>query len=104
MKGLIVNIYKHSNGDSSNGGISSRCDQAVLVGPGIPEIFEASDNMPAVKLVTRHIGRSYIHAEPVDACPSNRTGYMAGGCYIHSSDSRVRRFIEYPVSLHDRTE
>jgi len=105
MKGLILNIYKDSKGDCSNGGISSYCDQVVLVGPEFDEIFDAADDMPAVKLVKREIGDStYIHAEPVDACPGDKIGYMAGGSFVHSSDSRVRRVLQYPIALHDRAE
>ena len=104
-KGLNVNIYKPHYGDSSNGGISSQFDQAVVIDPSMPEIFEADKDSPALKLVRRNIGGSvYIHAEPVDPCPSNQVGYMFGGCFVYTSDSRFRNVCQYPIPLHDRSE
>ena len=104
LKGLIVSIYESKDiGNCSNGGISSYCDKVVLVGEGIPEIFEANESRPAVKIVHRVIGgRDYYHAEPVEPCPPGDLGYMAGGCYIGCSDSRFP--FSYPISLHDRSE
>lgn len=105
MQGLIVSIY--SNGvNCSNGGISSRVNKAIIIGDDIPQLFEARDDMPAIKIIRRNIGgREYIHAEPVNPCPSNEIGYMAGGCFVYSSDSRFRQLIcDYPIALHDRSE
>ena len=105
MKGLIAWIYRNGS-DCSNGGISSRCDKDVVVGPDIPEIFEASEDMPAVKIVKRVIaGSLYVHAEPLTWRESDEITGMAGGTFIYSTDSRFRECVnEYPVSLHDRGE
>ena len=68
--------------------------------------FTPSDDAPAVRLVRRRIGgEEYIHAEPVDPCPSGACR-MAGGTFIYSCDSRYREAVghSYPVSLHDRHE
>jgi hypothetical protein len=63
--GLHCNILKPSYGDCSNGGLSSKVNEVTLVEAKGP--FEASDEYPAVKLVTRHLfGRDYTHAEPVE--------------------------------------
>lgn len=103
MKGLIVEIYKPSHGDSSNGGLSSKCGKALLVGKGIPEIFDASDDCPAVEIVERIVcGDTYLTAYPVKEAPQHQTLYMFGGCFIYTSDSRFP--ATYPVPLHDRSE
>ena len=105
LKGLLCSIFEDKDGHNcSNNGISARCKQVIVVGPGIPEIFEASEDCPAVKLVRRNLfGKEYVHAEPVDQ-PEGLVGPMAGGAFIYSCDSRFRKLNEYPISLHDRFE
>lgn len=104
MRGLIVNLYESkSHGNCSNHGMSSRCKIATLVGKGIDEVFEVSDDAPAVHIVERSIyGKPYLTAYPIESCPSNKTGYSFGGVFIFSSDSRFP--ADYPIPLHDRTE
>lgn len=112
-KGLLVFILK-SGGKSYDGkaNFSSRVDKAVLLPssdfPDVPEIFEPSNDAPAVVMVKRKIfgGKpAYLTAYPadVDGNPDNvKVCRMAGGCYIEACDSRFP--AEYPVPLHDRTE
>jgi hypothetical protein len=110
MKGLTVEIFKPSFGDCSNQGISSRCSEVVLVGDGMPELSEATEARPAVRIVRRmlpsklHDGArfEYLHAEPVEGKDSARVGWMFGGTCIYTSDSRFPS--EYPIKLHDRQE
>jgi hypothetical protein len=91
--------------DCTNGGVTSKFDDFVLVGPGIDEIFPATATRPALKIVRRNIGgKQYVHAEPVAPCPSNCVGYMFGGNFVTCSDSRVRAINEYPIPVHDRVE
>jgi hypothetical protein len=101
-KGLRADIYRYNNQDFSNHGISSRCHQVTIVGPGIPEVFEATDEAPAVELY--HIGNS-VNLRPLDK-PSGAVGPMMGGCYVGSSDSRFGDAIGFygAVALHDRFE
>lgn len=104
MKGLIVEIYKAGFGDCSNGGISSKSDKCLLVGRGIPEIFEAGE-YPVVTVVERDLrGEIYLTAYPVDNEGHIDRSTMMGGCFIYTSDSRFRRISAYPVPLHDRKE
>jgi len=99
--GLHCEIFKPSFGDCSNNGLSSKAESVTLVEADGP--FEADEKHPAVKLVTRHLsGRDYTHAEPVVEVPSDKCGYMFGGTYISTSDSRFP--ADYPIPLHDRTE
>lgn len=105
LKGLRADIYKHSGQDFSNGGISSRCNEVTIVGPGIPEVHEANEHAPAVRINVRQIGGPVVSLEPVDK-PSGVVGPMAGGCYVGTCDSRLREAIGFygAVSLHDRFE
>lgn len=103
-KGLLCSVYKNPlYKGCSNGGISSKVDHVVLIGPGVPEIFEPTDDCPAVKLVRRNIGgKEYLHAEPIEEGKETLIGPMAGGSYIYTVDSRFPNL--YPISLHDRYE
>lgn len=102
LKGLHAYIYRQGT-DCSNGGISSRCDAVTIVGEGIPEVFSAREDAPAVRVVRRQFASGqYVHLEPVDQ-PAGMCGPMFGGTLVYSSDSRFRELVSpYAVSLHDR--
>lgn len=103
MKGLRASIYENKEfGNSSNKGISSKVKEVTVVGEGIPEIFQVNESAPAVKIIKRDIGGEYLHAEPVEGKDPNTVGWMAGGAFIYSSDSRFPS--KYPIGLHDRQE
>jgi len=95
-KGLILEIYRSDYDSVINkmNGIKS----VVLVDKAMPEIFEASEDMPAVKIVTRNLfGKDYTHAEPL------KPGFYAfGGTFLYTSDSRLSAVAKYPIPLHDR--
>jgi hypothetical protein len=102
--GLICTVFRAASfPDCTNGGISSRCDVVTLIGLGKKaEIFAATPERPAVRLVKRTIyGKEYLHAEVLDR-PKGMVGPMAGGNFIYCSDSRFSS--SYPLSLHDRFE
>ena len=103
-KGLLAYILKDSLGDCSNDGISSKAQRVIIVGDNIPKIFETDEKTPAIKIVKRNLSNGeYIHAEPLENPRGN--GWMAGGAFIYSCDSRFRELVNaYPVSLHDRQE
>lgn len=105
-KGLIVSVLREANGsDCTNGGVSSKYNEFVLVDPMLDEVFESNSKRPALKIVRRTIGYNiYVHAEPLEACPSNKVGYMAGGNFVYSCDSRLHSICPYPIPVHDRTE
>jgi hypothetical protein len=104
MKGIHANIYLPYYGSSANGGVSGHVRSVTIVGEGIAEIFEAQDDCPAVELVTRSFGglRPYTYAQPIEPVPDGMNGYMFGGSFIYSSDSRFPS--ELPIPLHDRCE
>ena len=105
MRALPINVYKNeTSGDCSNNGISSRYSRVLLVCEDGP-IYVDTNNPPKnlVKLVKRTIfGIEYMHLEPCERAEGN--GYMFGGCYCSSSDSRFKRISDYPLPLHDRQE
>ena len=103
MKGLIASIYRYSENDCSNGGISSKVNQVVIVGEGIPEIFEATEKCPAVTIEKHIYGfqkGEYVFARPV--CIDKGTHCMSGGTFIYTHDSRFP--FNHPIALHDRVE
>jgi hypothetical protein len=103
MKGMLVHVLRSSYGDCTNNGISSGYDQFVLVGPGVPEIFEPSDKIPALLLEDR--GRWGYRAVPMYDRRATDKGYvgpMMGGNFVHTSDSRMP--TPHPIPVHDRYE
>jgi len=100
--GLLATVYRAAGlGDCTNGGITSRVDQVVIVGEG-SEIFEPSDDAPAVVIVRKSYRfGDYMFAKPV-ALGDRQS--MFGGNYITCSDSRVRAINKYPIPVHDRIE
>lgn len=105
MKGLIVGIHGQVGWRPDPLSVMGGKAYVVVVGDGIPEMFESSEDAPAVIIVHREVGgKKYIHAEPANKY-GPRPYYMFGGTFIFSSDSRFRELInDYPVPLHDRTE
>jgi len=106
MKGMIVEIYKSHLGDCSNFGISSKYHEVLVMGEGIPELTEDDGKIPVVVIRRMtYAGEKYIIAEPNEFPKQGHIGWMAGGCFIWSCDSRFRENIsEQPVPLHDRQE
>jgi hypothetical protein len=107
-KGLIVDVLREApnplfpNADTTNGGVSRKYNSFVLVGEGVPEVFEERKDLPALKLVKRNFGgRIYLHAEPFEK-PEGHVGPMSGGNFVYSCDSRFPN--DYPISIHDRFE
>lgn len=96
-KGMILDVFRHGDRDCTNDGITSRHDQVLLVGENIPEIFEAPE-LPRVIVCNRG---DYIYARPDD---DHEFGYMMGGNFIATTDSRIRRISKYPIPVHDRRE
>ena len=108
MKGLTVYIYKN-NGDCSNGGLSSKYSKATLIGKNVDgvnvaSVVEPSEDAPAVKLVSKKAleGGTLYYCEPVEVKKEGYAGYMFGGCFVYSCDSRFP--FRYPIKLFDRQE
>lgn len=97
-KGLLVEVLR-SKLESTNGGVSSFNDTIFLIGEGVPEVFEENNKYPVLKLVRRG---TYLHAEPNWKPTPGHIGWMMGGNFIYSSDSRFPN--DYPIAVHDRQE
>lgn len=102
LKGLIVEVYRSADqSDCTNNGLSSKVKSILLTGPGIPDIFTASSDCPAFKVVERNLQRGeYLHVEPWER-PAG-SGWMYGGNHCYTSDSRFPS--QYPLKIHDRQE
>ncbi len=104
-KGMILDVYRHvrrgafAATDCTNGGISATRCELLLVGEGVPEIFEETPERPAVKIGSAG-GRP--HLRPVD---DDGVWFMFGGNFAYSCDSRLRPLLgDGPVHIHDRRE
>lgn len=96
MKGLHANIYRSDYNCDIN--VMKDVKSVTIIDNMMPEIFEADEQHPAVRIVRRNLPDGlYIHAEPLEP------GFYAfGGSYIACSDSRIRAINKYPIPLHDR--
>jgi hypothetical protein len=94
-KGLLVSILDSGFIDGLSPMRSAK--GAIIIDIGC-EVFQTSDEHPAVKLVHRNLPSGpYVHAVP------DLPGMWAfGGRFIYSSDSRFRELNAYPIPLHDR--
>ena len=104
MKALSVEVYKSQFGNCSNGGLSSKYKDILVVCPdGNVEVDESNPPENLCKIVERDLGFTvYKHVEPV-ARPKG-VGWMASGAIAYTCDSRFRRMSEYPLVMHDRQE
>ena len=101
MKGLLCGIYQSKEiGNCSNGGISSKVSSVILCGAGIPGIFEPTKEHPGV-ILDKKMGH-YLYCYPSEGRDESKVGWMSGGTFVYSSDSRFPS--DYPIPLHDRQE
>ena len=100
-KGLLVNVLRSKGGGATNGGVSSKYDDLLLVGEGVPEIFDEDEAYPTVTLIKHQLhgeDRPYLSVKPY----SIEVHSMMGGNFIWSSDSRFPS--RQPIAIHDRVE
>ncbi len=109
-KYISLEIYKPSFGDCSNGGLSSKYSNCYIeCERGWIDEDKILDDA-IVKLEKGAFGT--IHLVPTKPIEKNCVGYMMGGCYVASSDSRFHELIKKTfgidfygaIALHDRTE
>lgn len=110
-KYIKLEIFKNRGEDYSNGGLSSYFDSCYLE---CEDGWIEEDRVPKsaiVELVDNAFGT--VCLQPIKPVESNEVGYMMGGCYVSSSDSRFSKMVEKKlgvrswhgaVALHDRTE
>lgn len=100
-RAMPVDIFKSRFGDCSNHGISERFSEILIEhSKGIREYDDENPPENLCKVVERGY---YRCVEPV-AKPTG-VGWMASGCVVDGSDSRVRDLLGgYPLRLHDCQE
>lgn len=107
-QGLRVDILRPADGmDCTNDGISSKVTQAVLIGDEVLcDVFTPRADSPALYLYRRH---HILCAIPADLSAHVRNGlliyldgWMAGGNYVVSTDSRFPSLA--PIAVFDRRE
>lgn len=107
-KGFTVSIYKFPLGDCTNGGLSGGTTKNItIVGDAAPAMYEPDKDAPGFKVVTKHYSfGSHTHLEPLDPPPDGHIGWMMGGNFAHTSDSRWKDIAghAYPLPIHDRSE
>lgn len=114
VNALYVEVYRSKDyfnpdedSDCTNGGISSKYNYLYVVCPNGPDLID-EDDPRLIKIVKRTFGsRVVFHAEPYKECPSGCVGWMAGGNYVATCDSRFGELVEGmygAVNLHDRCE
>ena len=107
-KALPIYVYRQpAFGDCTNFGISSRYDELLCLCPdGFMDVDLDDPPENLVKIVKRGIfGDAVYHIEPV--APPTDIGWMAGGNYAATCDTRFSRMIGGmygAVAIHDRQE
>jgi hypothetical protein len=102
-KGFTAGIFESKEiGNCSNWGISSRAKSVMIASPNeCLHVFNINTEKDEIVVIKKR--GDYVYAEPIDA--PKGCGWMMGGSFIYSCDSRFRSEInEYPVPLHDRQE
>lgn len=97
LKGMRASIYRDADGgDYTNGRISAKVKNVVLIGCGMDEIFEPSEDCPALFL-SEHMGDIVAHPQMVETHT-----FSFGGNFAYSSDSRFNEVCGGPIRIHDR--
>lgn len=126
-KGMRLSVYSNPKyRQCAAGGISERVEDVTVVGivdhttevngfatmiqlPRHAQVFEPTEDAPAVVLVLRRIGREVWHVTPADAYADDgkmQHWYAAGGSYVATTESRLSELTGHygAFALHDRKE
>lgn len=104
--GFQVDVYRNAYVSSGSEGLTSKVNSVVLIGAGLPEMHEPTEQCPALILYRKklHDGTYYYYCEPITDPDTGFRGWMAGGNYVFCNDSRFRQITGYPIPVHDRQE
>ena len=107
MKALPITVYRNGKYDCTNGGISSRFNELLLICEnGFIDVDETNPPENLVKLKARYLfGEIHYSIEPVKK--PEGAGWMMGGNYAAASDSRFWDMVGHAhgaVAVHDRQE
>ena len=106
-KGMRLSVYR--SGSCCTNGPSATERSITLIGEGVPEIFEPTEDAPAMFLTRTHDRFPPIIVPEASPPPMQ---YSAGGNFAWSSDSRFRELVmeltggthDGPIAIHDRNE
>ena len=107
---LPIDVYKNKSYERcSNGGITERFDRLLLVcKEGFIEVDDENPPENLVVLKERHLfGNTHYHIEPYRKPDKGCVGWMAGGSYAATCDSRFTNMLGglyAAISVHDRQE
>lgn len=102
MKKILTFVFKHSLGDCSNNGLTSKYDHLNLYHGDLNE--EEINELPEDSLILIErvlFGKQANYAVPVEIYKTKRHS-MAGGNWVYTSDSRFPS--DAPIAVHDRVE
>ena len=109
MKSLLTFPLRHSLGDSTNNGLSSKTDHAYLVWNVDPinqdqileDFYNEKEEDFFVGVERSLFGKYSMIAVPYSIYKSGRHSMM-GGNFLYTADSRFPS--EHPIAIHDRVE
>ena len=104
VKALPVYVFKSVFGDSSNGGITSRFNEILVIndsGYVTVDLDNPPDNL-CIYVERVLFGEECDYIEPFAKTDDGCVGWMYGGCIADTSDSRFQG--RHPVKIHDRQE
>jgi len=109
MKSLLTFPLRHSLGDSTNNGLSSKTDHAYLVWNVDPinqdqileDFYNEKEEDFFVGVERSLFGKYSMIAVPYSIYKSGRHSMM-GGNFLYTSDSRFP--VDAPIAIHDRVE
>lgn len=102
-KGVLTHVLRNSLGDCTNNGLSSKENSLILVGPGIREQWETSEDKDYLileKFTFR--GETTLRAIPASLKGSGKI-FMFGGNYCQCSKSNGN-ITDHPIKIFDRVE
>ena len=100
MTNILTFVLRHSLGDCTNNGLTSKEDSIILHhGPDIKTDMIPDDELILVERTL--FGEEANFAVPAGIFKSGRHS-MFGGNFIHTSDSRFP--ANAPIKVHDRVE
>lgn len=100
MNTILTFVLRHSLGDCTNNGLTSKEDSIILhYGENLDLDMIPDDELVLIERVLW--GEQKNYAVPASIAKSGRHS-MAGGNWIYTSDSRFPS--DAPISVHDRVE
>ncbi|KST62238.1 DUF3560 domain-containing protein [Mastigocoleus testarum] len=95
--GIRVSVYRSGAEDCTNGGVSSKYEELLIIGEGIDPVCEETDPEKVVELKNR-LGHYFVKPITIEKHS------MMGGNFVYCCDSRFREICGYPIPIHDRVE